>query len=437
MNKTLTIKGGRLVLPDRVVVGDIIIEQGLITEIAPKINREVGEVIDATNLTVMPGVIDPQVHFRDPGLTYKEDLSSGSRAAAAGGVTAFLEMPNTKPLTSTVEALHQKLAIAAEKSVVHYGFFIGATGDNLEELNAAERTCGIKIFMAASTGPLLVSERDQLEKIFAGANKLIAVHAEDEAILLRRKKMFEGTSDPNDHPRIRSVEAALTATKIAVELSQKYGQRLHVLHISSADEAEFLSTIDRTHISAEVCPQYLFLAAEEVYDKIGTLAQCNPPVRSGRHATALFEHLKRGTFNCIATDHAPHTLAEKAQPYGKSPSGMPGVEWSLPLFLDLVNRGKVSLLDLAKWMCEGPAVTYNIPRKGRLEVGYDGDVVLVDMAETRTIKREDIFARCGWSPWEGWVVQGWPVMTIILGAPVFRDGAIIEGVHGSELTFNR
>jgi dihydroorotase len=437
MQGTITIKGGRLVLPDRVVTGDLIIEDGTITGVGPSLDRTAGEVIDATGLTVMPGVIDPQVHFRDPGLTYKECLSSGSRAAASGGVTAFLDMPNTKPSTTTVEALQERLDLAATKSVVHYGFFIGATGSNLEELNRAERTPGIKIFMGSSTGDLLVSNPDKIAEIFEGANKLIAVHAEDEAILTQQKIKFAGTKSYRDHPRIRSVEAAMSATNLAIDLSQKHGQRLHVLHVSSVEEADLLSKIDRRHISAEVCPQHLFLHAETAYDALGARAQCNPPVRTKRHADGLMAHLKSGTFTCIATDHAPHTADEKSKPYPATPSGMPGVEWSLPLMLDQVNKGAFTLPQVAALMCEGPAKCYSIPRKGRLEIGFDGDIVLVDMNKTKTITDKNTRARVGWTPYAGWTLTGWPVLTAILGTPVFRDGEIVEGVLGKELTFSR
>lgn len=435
MPGNLTIRRGRLVLPDRVVTGDLLIEDGVISQIAPRIERTVGEVVDATGLTVLPGVIDPQVHFRDPGQPEKEDLGSGSRAAAAGGVTAFLDMPNTQPATTSVAALHDKLDRAAERSCVHYGFFMGATGDNLEELKRAERTCGIKIFMGSSTGNLLVSEAADLEAIFSGANKLIAVHAEDERRLQERKVLYSDSHDPADHPKIRDVETALNATRLACELSLKYGRRLHVLHLTSAEEVDFLRTIPRQRITAEVCPQHLFLHAPDAYEQLGTRAQCNPPVRGERHGRALWRALKDGTLNCMATDHAPHTLEEKARPYPTSPSGMPNVEWLLPLMLDQVHRGACTLHEVVRWLCEGPAECYRIPRKGRLEIGFDGDVVLVDPTATRTVEDGKVWTRCGWSPWSGREITGWPVLTAILGNPVFRDGAIVEGVRGRELTF--
>lgn len=435
MAGSLTIRGASIVRSAGVHVGDVVVVDGIIREVAPSARSVAGEVVDGRGLVLMPGVIDPQVHFRDPGLTHKEDLATGSRAAAAGGVTAFLEMPNTKPNTSTLEALDAKLAIGAEKCVVHYGFFIGATGHNDDVLDAADKACGIKIFMGASTGDLLVTDPDVLDRIFRTANKLIAVHAEDERRLIERKASLPA-DHPRDHPVLRDATAALMATKQAVGLSLKYGTRLHVLHVSSEEEADFLTTVPRDRITAEVCPHHFVLDYED-YERLGTRAQCNPPVRGGRHATALWKHLVAGTFDCTATDHAPHTLEEKGKPYPGSPSGMPGVEWLLPLMADRVARGMCTWPDLARWMCEGPARCYGIVGKGKIEPGYDGDLVLVDPRATRTIRDGEVWTKCGWSPFDGWTTTGWPVMTVIDGQPVFRDGGIVDGVRGRALTYQR
>lgn len=435
MAGSLTIRNGRMVLPDRVVSGDLIIEDGIITTIAPRVPGTVGEEIDATGLVVLPGVIDAQVHFREPGHPQKEDLVSGSRAAAAGGVTAFLDMPNTDPPTTTVDELHDKLERAAQRCCVHYGFFIGATSDNLGELNQAERTCGIKIFMGSSTGDLLVEAPEALEAIFANANKLIAVHAEDEERLRERKILYQDSDDPGDHPKVRDVETALRATKLAVDLSLKHGRRLHLLHLTSEEEVDLLRATPRDRITAEVCPQHLFMWAPDAYERLGNRAKCNPPIRTQRHAKALWKGLVDGTLNCVATDHAPHTTEEKGRKYTEAPSGMPGVEWVLPLMLDQVSKGNCSLSDVVRWLCQGPADCYRIPRKGRLEVGYDGDVVLVDMERVRTVENGRVWTRVGWSPYDGWTLTGWPVLTAVLGNPVFRDGQVMEGVYGRELTF--
>jgi dihydroorotase len=385
MPGSLTVRQARLVLPDRVETGDVVVEDGSIAYVGPSATRTAGEIVDGTGLVCLPGLVDPQVHFREPGLTWKEDIGSGSRAAAAGGVTGFLEMPNTDPPTTTAERLDRKLSIAAATSVVHYGFFVGATGDNTDELVRAERACGVKVFMGSSTGPLLVDDPERLEAVFAAPHgHVIAVHAEDEARLRERKAMFAGTTDPADHPRIRDEIAALLATQRAVALATKYRRRLHVLHVSSAEEADFLASAPRDLVTAETCPQYLFLDAETAYAAAGTRAQCNPPIRAGRHREALWKHLLAGTFDCIATDHAPHTLEEKAKGYPSSPSGMPGVEWTLPILLDAAHRGRVDLVSIARLCSEGPARAYHLARKGRIEVGYDGDLVLVDPAAVRT-----------------------------------------------------
>ena len=335
MKSSLTIRNADVVLPGNVQKTDVSVINGVINTIGSEI-PEVGEVIDAEGLFLIPGIIDPQVHFREPGADHKEDLHSGSCAAAAGGVTSFLDMPNNNPPVTTIKRMVEKKQLAAEKSVVNYGFFIGATPDNLEELNAVENVCGIKIFMGASTGDLLVDDPDILESIFANGKKLIAVHAEDESILQENRRLMKGIDDVRVHSRIRDESAALSATKLAVRLSLKYLRRLHILHLTTEEECDFLRTLPREHhISTEVCPQHLVLTSPECYEHLGTKAQMNPPIRSKRHTVALWQALKDGIIDCIATDHAPHTLAEKNQPYGMSPSGMPGVETSLALMLDL------------------------------------------------------------------------------------------------------
>lgn len=436
MPGSLIIRQARLVLPDREATGDLVVEDGVITEIAPRATRSAGEEIDGTGLILLPGVIDPQVHFRDPGFPLKEDLWTGSCAAAAGGVTAFLDMPNTDPPTIRVASLVDKLALAAEKSLVHYGFFIGTNGDNIAELAAADRAAGVKIFMGSSTGPLLCADRERLEAIFATVDRPISVHAEDEARLRQRKEQFAGTTDVADHPRIRDEQTATIATRLAVELALKHGRKLHILHVSSAEEADFLTTVPRARITAETCPQYLVFSADD-YPRLGTRIQCNPPIRESRHRDALWKHLLAGTFDCLATDHAPHTLAEKGKPYPNSPSGMPGVESLLPLMCDRVAKGRITWNQVARWLCEGPARSHQILRKGRLEVGYDGDLVLIDPARTRTVEDGAVFTKVGWSPYAGMSLAGWPVMTAILGRPVFRDGQILDGVRGRALSFAR
>jgi dihydroorotase len=431
--RSLTIANGILALPSGRARADLTITDGRISSIGELARG--GEVIDATGLLVMPGVIDPQVHFREPGFEHKEDLRSGSRACAKGGVTSFLEMPNTSPPTTTAEALADKKRRAAASSVVNYGFFIGATPSNVDVLNAVEGVPGIKIFMGSSTGTLLVSEREDLERIFASGRRLIAVHAEDEALLRERYAARRGETNPRAHSEIRDVAVALSATRLAVELSDRYGRRLHILHLSTGDEAELLRRHgkDGGRITCEVTPQHLHLNAPEVYDRLGTLAQMNPPLRTKEHSDRLWAALHDGTIDCIATDHAPHTREEKARGFGHAPSGMPGVETALPLMLNAAHEGRCSVEDVVRWMCEGPARCYRMKRKGRLEVGYDGDVTLVDLGKVKRVGEDGYETKVAWSPFDGMALTGWPVATIVGGAFVYRDGAVVGGARGTEI----
>jgi dihydroorotase len=425
------IRGGRLALPGRIVTADLELKDGKIAAIGTGIAPGADEVIDARHLLVMPGVIDPQVHFREPGLTHKEDLGSGSRAAAAGGVTSFLEMPNTKPPTTTIEALEDKKARARATSLAHYGFFVGATPDNLEVLVSLDRRAdvpGIKIFMGSSTGTLLVDQREDLERIFANGRRPIAVHAEDEARLKERIAAFAGRTDPVVHTEIRDELTASLATELALELSERYSRRLHVLHLSTAREVELLRARGKGagRVTAEVTPQHLLLSAPEAYARLGTRAQMNPPLRTKEHSAALWAGLLEGTLDCIATDHAPHTLEEKSAGYPKSPSGMPGVETALAAMLDAAHRGLCSVEQVIGWMTEGPARVWRIRGKGRIEVGYDADLALADLAQVQRIEDRKIRSRVGWNPFEGVPLTGWPVRTILAGRTVFADGEIVE-----------
>jgi len=435
MKSSLTIRNADVVLPGNIQKTDVSVINGVINAIGSEI-PDIGEIIDAEGLFLIPGIIDPQVHFREPGADHKEDLHSGSCAAAAGGVTSFLDMPNNNPPVTTIKRISEKKQLAAEKSVVNYGFFIGATPDNLEELNAVENVCGIKIFMGASTGDLLVDDPEILEKIFANGNKLIAVHAEDESILQENRILMKGIDDVRIHSSIRDESAALSATKLAARLSLKYKRRLHILHLTTEEECDFLRTLTRGHhISTEVCPQHLVLTTPECYEHLGTKAQMNPPIRSKRHTIALWQALKDGIINCIATDHAPHTLAEKEQPYGKAPSGMPGVETSLALMLDRVNKDFCTLMEVVYWMSESPAKLYKMRGKGRIEVGHDADMVLIDMSLKKKVKNGELHTRVNWSPFDGMVLQGWPVRTIVNGQSVFLNGEINKSVRGKEICF--
>jgi len=435
MKNSLTIRNADVVLPGNIKKTDVSVKNGIINAIGSEI-PDVGEVIDAEGFFLIPGIIDPQVHFREPGAEHKEDLHSGSCAAAAGGVTSFLDMPNNNPPITTRIRMAEKKKLAAEKSIINYGFFIGATPDNLEELNAVENVCGIKIFMGASTGDLLVDDPETVESIFAKGNKLIAVHAEDESILQANRILMKDINDVRIHSRIRDESAALNATKLATKLSLKYNRRLHILHLTSAEECDLLRNLPRENqISTEVCPQHLLLSSPECYENLGTKAQMNPPIRSQRHSIALWHALKDGIINCIATDHSPHTLAEKSQPYGKSPSGMPGVETSLPLMLDRVNRELCSLSEVVYWMSESPAKLYKMTGKGRVEVGYDADLTLIDMSLKKKINNGQLLTKVNWSAFDGMELQGWPVRTIVNGQTVYLNGEVNKSLRGKEIRF--
>lgn len=432
----LLIRNARIARPDGSSFdGDVLCEDGRIARLAPTLDVKSDESIDAHGRLLLPGVIDPQVHFREPGKEYKEGLASGSRAAVRGGVTSFLEMPNTDPSTTTQAALDDKLARAAKKSVANYGFFIGATADNLDILNSATPTCGIKIFMGASTGSLLVDKPEDLERIFANGTRLIAVHAEDEARIRARKAQFAGRTDYAVHSEIRDAECALKATELALSLSKKYRRRLHILHLSTKEEAELLRRDKPAWVTAEVIPNHLFLNIGD-YATQGARVQMNPPIRTREDNAVLWQALKDGVIDFVATDHAPHTLEEKAQPYPGSPAGMPGVETSLPLLLTEMAAGRCTLADIQKWMCWGPAAAYGIPSKGKILEGWDADLTLADLETVKTVRDEDMFTKVRWSPFAGRALTGWPVYTVVNGRVVFDNGRIRDGVLGRPLKFS-
>ncbi len=432
---SLLIKNAIVVSSENLQQADVLIENGKIVRVEAGIPPQ-GEIIDALGLFLLPGAMDPQVHFRDPGMTWKEDLESGSRAAAAGGVTSFLDMPNTVPNTITAEIMAQKKAMAAQKSLVNYNFFIGATPNNVEELNNTPNVCGIKIFMGASTGSLLVHRKEDLENIFSQGRRLIAVHAEDEDTIRANKEIYGASTDVHDHNKIRSPEVALKATQLAVHLSKKYNRRLHILHLTSEEETEFLAREKVPGlISVEVCPQHFLMHTPDVYDRLGTYGQMNPPIREKRHGEALWRALRAGIIDCIATDHAPHTIEEKEKGYPHSPSGMPGVETSLPLMLNQVNLGLCSIQEVVRWMCEKPVELYGVVGKGRIAPGYDADFILVDMERKRTIENGKLQTKVNWSPYHGLTTKGWPVMTFVNGNMVYGEGEFFTNIKGRELVF--
>lgn len=436
-NPSLLLRRARTLLPTgELEILDVLVADGKILQVAPNIETDIeaASIIDAQGLTLLPGVIDPQVHFREPGLEHKEDLFTASCACAKGGVTSFLEMPNTRPLTITQAALDDKLQRAAQKCLVNYGFFIGATADNLPDLRQASPACGIKIFMGSMKGDLLVDQDTALEAIFAEGERLIAVHAEDQARIRERRQQFAEADDPSFHSQIQDNQAALLATQLALELSKKYQRRLHILHLSTAEEADLLRQDKPSWVTAEVTPQHLLLNTS-AYSKIGTLAQMNPPLRSPQDNQVLWQALLDGVIDFIATDHAPHTLAEKAQTYPNSPSGMPGVETSLPLMLTQAKQGRCTVAQVSNWMSKAPAQAYKIPNKGVIAPGYDADLVLVDLENYHPVRRQDLLTKCGWSPFEGWELTGCPVVTIVGGQIVYDHGKLNTEVRGQPLSF--
>ncbi len=432
---SLLVRNARIAQPDgSIFEGDLACERGLIAKIVPSLDAKADETIDADGHLLLPGVIDPQVHFREPGAPHKEDLASGSRAAIKGGVTSFLEMPNTDPPTTNQRALDDKLASAGHKCVANYGFFIGATPNNLDEINTASPVCGIKIFMGASTGDLLVHDPRDLERIFANGDRLIAVHAEDEQRIRKRRALFAENTDPAVHSKIRDNRTAALATELALALSTRYERRLHILHLSTHDEVTQLRNHKPPWVTAEAIPNHLYLNVEH-YAKLGTFVQMNPPIRQPEDNAALWQALHDGVIDFIATDHAPHSIEEKKQAYPRSPSGMPGVETSLPLMLTQMKAGKCTLAELQKWMCWGPAQAYQIINKGKIIEGWDADLTVVDIDEIRPARNQDMFTKAGWTPYDGWPLTGWPIYTIVGGRIAFDHGSIRDNVRGQALNF--
>ncbi len=433
MQKTL-IKNALCILPTGPVQTNVLVEGPTITSIGAPASSRADTVFDAAGLTLMPGAIDDQVHFRDPGLTHKEDLHTGSLACAKGGITTFLEMPNTKPETITQERLNEKLALAATKCVVNYGFYIGATPNNVKELRTATRTPGIKIFIGSSTGDLLVDEQEALERIFAETALPACAHCEDEATVRANAERLAGQTDVAVHSQIRTHEAALIATTRAIDLAKRHDHRFHVLHVSTADECDVL----RDHgglITAEACPHHLFFSIDD-YERLGSLVQMNPSVKTTADNDALWAALLDGRIQVIATDHAPHTLEEKNQPYPKSPSGVPAVENVLPLMLNEVNNGRCTIEQVVHWMCDAPARVWDIVNKGRIAEGYDADLVLVDMDLAKAVENKSQVTKSGWSPWDGQVLRGWPVKTWVRGEVAYHYGKLDPTVRGAEATYD-
>ena len=420
-------------LPEGPSQTSVVIDGSQIADIDPAKQVKVDETVYATGMHLLPGVIDDQVHFREPGMTHKEDIFSGSRACAKGGVTTFLDMPNNDPPITNQERLERKLELAARNSVVNYGFYIGATNDNIKDLKKATRTPGIKIFMGSSTGDLLVEKSDVLEQIFAETTLPITAHCEDEETIRSNARRIGRTINVAKHSMIRDEQAALIATRRAINLALQYDHRFHVLHLTTAAEAALLA--DYRHVlTAEVCPQHLLLN-EGSYEHLGTLAQVNPSLKKAEDNEGLWQALLDGNIQVIASDHAPHTWQEKCRQYPESPSGMPLVENSLALMLNEVNHDRCTLEQVVQWMCDAPARVWDIVDKGAIKVGYDADLVLVDMNKRSVIENAHQQTKCSWSAWHGTELTGWPVRTWVVGHDVYRDGEFNDSCRGVEVLF--
>lgn len=430
----LVLKNGRVVTPDGIVETDIAVTDGKIAAFGK--NFRGLDVIDCKNLHILPGVIDSHVHFREPGLTHKEDLSTGTLAALAGGVTTIFEMPNTDPLTITGAALQDKVARAKGRAFCDHAFYIGGCANNAEYLQDLERLSGcsgVKIFMGSSTGALLAAEDDVIFKIFQHGTRPVTIHAEDENRLIERKPLAKNVAD---HPVWRDEETALLAVKRAVSLARKASRRVHFLHVTSAGEMVYLKDC-KDIATVETTPQHLTLSAEDCYDRLGTRAQMNPPIRAATHRDALWRAIADGTIDTLGSDHAPHTLDEKKKPYPQSPSGMPGVQTILPVMLNHVAAGKLSLEKLVDLLCHNPQRVFQIHGKGRIETGYDADFAIVDLNAKRTITDQWIKSKCGWTPYDGMQVTGWVKGTILRGAPVmWEDEMLVAHPFGRPVTFD-
>jgi dihydroorotase len=434
----LVISGGTVVNHAGRAQADVGIRGGRFAAIGSLGSAAARERVDARGLHVLPGVIDSQVHFREPGLEYKEDLATGTAGAALGGVVALFEMPNTKPSMTTADGLRDKLARAKGRAWVDHAFYMGGTAENAAELATLERLpgcCGVKVFMGSSTGSLLVEDDEHLGRILSAINRRMAVHCEDEPRLKERRSLIPATgATAHLHPVWRDELTALRATERLLRLAHERRKRVHVLHVTTAEEMELL----RGHkdvATVEVLPNHLTLVAPDCYDRLGAYAQMNPPIRDERHRAALWAAIADGTVDVLGTDHAPHTRAEKDAPYPGSPSGMPGVQTFVPVMLDHVAKGRLSLERFVDLTSAGPQRIFGIAGKGRIAAGYDADLTIVDLGASRTIRNEDMATKVGWTPFDGMTVTGWPIMTIIRGSLVMRDGALTRTASGEPMRF--
>jgi dihydroorotase len=442
--KKILIKNATIV-SEKTFVSDVEIIDGIITKIATEISDSSGlyTLIDAKGKILIPGIIDDQVHFREPGLTHKATIYTEAKAAVAGGVTSFMEMPNTVPSAVTIDLLEQKYAIAAQSSLANYSFYMGVTNTNADEvLKVNPNTiCGIKIFMGSSTGDMLVDNPSTLERIFAEAPMLIAIHSEDDTIvkenLEKYKQQFGESMTAEFHPWIRDVNACETKTKYAIELAQKYDTRLHVLHISTEEELKYFDNslpLSQKRITSEACVHHLYFDADD-YKKQGNFIKCNPAIKEKRHKKAIFEALLADKIDVIATDHAPHTFEEKSNSFLKAPSGLPLVQHSLNVMLSFYQQGLITLEKIVEKMCHAPATLFQINKRGFIREGYHADMVLIDLEKSYLVEKSNILYQCKWSPFEGTSFKGVITHTIVSGNLVYENGIFHEEIKGQRLLF--
>ncbi|MCB0653095.1 MAG: dihydroorotase [Saprospiraceae bacterium] len=442
---SIIIRNGKMINRGQIVEGDIFIEKGKIVKVGTGLDKSADIEIDASGKYIMPGIIDDQVHFREPGLTHKANIYTESRAAVAGGVTSFMEMPNTKPAALTQELLQDKYDIASKTSLANYSFFMGAANDNLEEVLKTNpvNVCGIKAFMGSSTGNMLVDDPLTLEGLFSRTPMLIATHCEDETTIRNNTEIFRkkyGEDIPvSMHPEIRSVEACWLSSSLAVDLAKKHDARLHILHISTRDELDLFTNtlpLEEKKITAEVCVHHLYFNSDD-YKSLGSLIKCNPAIKSREHQEALFPALLDNRLDIIATDHAPHTWEEKQGNYFSAPSGLPLVQHSLNIMLGFYKKGMISLERIVEKMCHAPAICFQIDKRGYLDEGNWADVVIFDPAQKQVIDKSDLHYKCGWSPIEGMEIQGRVEQVIVSGHLAYDNGVFREGKSGERLLFLR
>lgn len=441
--KTL-IKNATIVNEGQKFIGSVLISDDIIEAVytSNELPANADKIIDANGLILMPGVIDSHVHFREPGMAHKADINSETRAALAGGVTSFMDMPNNNPPTVTIELLEKKYETASKNSFINYSFYIGATNENFSEIKQINprNVCGVKVFLGSSTGNMLVNNDDILEKIFTESPALIAAHCEDEDIIceniLYHKSKFGDNISFEYHSKIRSREACIKSTARAIEFAKKHNSRLHILHISTAEEIELLALLDKSKITAETCVHYLWFCDDD-YEKMQGKVKCNPSIKSKNDRATLINAVNDRTLDLVSTDHAPHTEQEKNNNYWNCPSGLPLVQHSLNVMLELVRENKITLENLVERMCHAPARIFNIEKRGFIKTGYKADIVLVDLSKSFTVSKSNILYKCAWSPFEGTTFHSQITHTFVNGNLAYHNGNINESVRGERLIFER